>query len=321
MHTTTSPDTSLSARYVDAATRSVPEHQRADLAAELQASIDDQVEARVEAGEDRETAERAVLAALGDPDVLAARYTDRPLHLLGPRYFLPWWRLLKLLLWIVVPVATVGVALGQVLDGASFGEVIGSVVTTALAVVVHLVFWTTLVFVVIERTSALDDALPTWSPDDLPERQDEGNGLSELVAGLLSLAVLAGALVWDQSRGWPVPGGDGNASFLDPALWPWWIGGLLALLAADALIAVAVYARRRWTMPLAVVNAALDVVTAVGTVWLLAEERLVNPEFFAALPEGSSDDVTTIVSVLIGFAIVVSAGFDTVGAFRKARRR
>ena len=62
-------------------------------------------------------AERAVLTDLGDPDKLAAGYTDRPLHLIGPRYYLDWWRLLKLLLWIVLPCAAFGVALGQTLAG------------------------------------------------------------------------------------------------------------------------------------------------------------------------------------------------------------
>ena len=38
--------TSLTDRYVDAAMRTVPEKQRADLAAELRASIDDQIDAR-----------------------------------------------------------------------------------------------------------------------------------------------------------------------------------------------------------------------------------------------------------------------------------
>lgn len=41
---------------------------------------------------------------------LAAGYVDRPLQLIGPRYFLTWWRLLKLLLAIVPAVAFVGVS-------------------------------------------------------------------------------------------------------------------------------------------------------------------------------------------------------------------
>src|SRR3954464_2212709 len=113
--------TTLTDRYVSAAVRTVPEDQRSDLAAELRASIDDQVDARVEGGEPRGSAERAVLTDLGDPDKLAAGYMDRPLYLIGPRYFLDWWRLLKLLLWIVLPCAAFGIALGQTIAGEPFG--------------------------------------------------------------------------------------------------------------------------------------------------------------------------------------------------------
>ena len=107
--------TNLTDRYVAAAMRTVPEQQRADLAAELRASIDDQIDARVEQGEERDAAERSVLTELGDPDVLAAGYTGRRLYLIGPKLYLVWWRLLKLLLSIVLPFAVAAVALGVLL--------------------------------------------------------------------------------------------------------------------------------------------------------------------------------------------------------------
>ncbi len=92
-------DTDLIDRYVYAATRSVPERQRRDVADELRASIRDQIDDRAASGEDLRTAERAVLLELGDPDKLAAGFSDRPAYLIGPRYYFEWWRLLKLLLW------------------------------------------------------------------------------------------------------------------------------------------------------------------------------------------------------------------------------
>ena len=46
--------TTLTDRYVDAAMRTVPEKQRDDLGTELRASIDDQIDARVENGEPHE---------------------------------------------------------------------------------------------------------------------------------------------------------------------------------------------------------------------------------------------------------------------------
>ncbi|MFT8395973.1 permease prefix domain 1-containing protein [Propionibacterium sp.] len=125
----------LTNRYIAAVIRTIPQRQRNDVARELGASIADQVDARVAAGEETATAEREVLTDLGDPDALAAGYTDRPLQLIGPHYYLAWWRLLKVL-WAIVPVcAAFGVALGMTLAGEPTGHIIGSVAGLVISVI------------------------------------------------------------------------------------------------------------------------------------------------------------------------------------------
>ncbi|MFC8680000.1 permease prefix domain 1-containing protein [Microbacterium ureisolvens] len=321
MHATTSA--SLTDRYVDAAMRTVPEMQRDDLAAELRASIDDQVEARVEQGESPDDAERAVLSDLGDPDILAAQYTDRPLWLVGPRYYLTWWRLTKLL-WAIVPVcAAAGVAIGQALSGADVGEVIGSVVSVALSVIVHIGFWTTLVFFIVERSTRNTDVglVGRWTPDDLPEPREKGAGLSDLVASLVFLAIAAGAILWDHFIGFVYTPETGWMPFLAPALWPWWVGALFVLMVLEALLAIFVYAKGRWDMRSATINLFLNLIVAGGALWLLSQQQLINPAFFPAVtPADSSETVTGIVQALFGFGIVAIAVWDTVDAFLKARR-
>src|SRR5690606_40870916 len=121
-------------RYIAATVRSLPPQLQSEVRDELRASIADAIEARTAHGEPVEQAERDVLTDLGDPGALAAGYADRPLHLIGPKYFLIWWRLLKLLLIIVPACAALGVAIGQAVAEASLGEVIGQAVSVALAV-------------------------------------------------------------------------------------------------------------------------------------------------------------------------------------------
>ncbi|GAA5089005.1 permease prefix domain 1-containing protein [Microbacterium yannicii] len=308
----------LTDRYVDAAMRTVPEAQRADLAAELRGSIDDQIEARLGEGEDQASAERAVLTDLGDPDKLAAGYTDRPLWLVGPRYFLDWWRLLKLLLWIVPACAAFGVSLAMVLEGATFGEIVGAVVPLLLTVVVHIGFWTTLVFVVLERTGHETMTSGPWTPDQLPEPRQRGAGLGDMVTSLAFLAIFAGVVLWDHFVGLaPTQPG---LPFLDPGLWPWWIIGLFLLMALEAVLAIVVYAVGRWTPALAVANGILNLVLAVPALWLLFEGRLINPEFFPTIVADDGAKVGVIVNVVIGFVIAGIAIWDTVDAAMKARR-
>ncbi len=317
--------TNLTDRYVHAAMRTVPEDQRDDLSAELRASIADQVDARIAMGEPEDAAERDVLTALGDPDKLAAEYTDRPLWLIGPAYYLTWWRLLKLLLWIVVPCATVGVALGTTLAGQATGEIIGTTIGVFFSTIVHLAFWTTLVFAVVERISKGDPrgAVPAWTLDDLPEPRESGAKLSDLIASLVFLALGVGAVLWDHFVGvvYTARGG-GWMSFLAPDLWPWWITALFTVMALEAVLAITVYAVGRWTAPLAVVNGILNLVIAVPAMWLLAEGRLLNPAFWPTLiPEAdSAATVTNVITILIGFGIVGIAVWDTIDAALKARR-
>ncbi|GAA5202528.1 permease prefix domain 1-containing protein [Microbacterium jejuense] len=310
---------SLTDRYIDAAMRTVPDDQRSDLAAELRGSIDDQIEGRIADGADAESAERAVLTDLGDPDVLAAGYTGRQLHLIGPRYYLDWWRLLKLLLWIVLPCAAFGVGLGQVLSGATVGETIGSAVVAVLTAALHVAFWTTLVFVVLERTGHETMDAGPWTPDRLPEPRQRGAGLGDMIASIAFLLIMAGVVLWDHFIGLaPTQPG---LSFLDDGLWPWWITGLFAVMALEAVLAIAVYGVGRWTVPLAVANGILNLLIAVPALWLLGTGQLLNPDFFPTIIEGADGaTVQNIIATIIGFVIVAVAIWDTTDAALKAAR-
>lgn len=312
----------LTDRYVETAMRTVPEKQRPDLAAELRASIEDQIDAQIAAGQTTDEAERAVLTGLGDPDALAARYTDRPLWLIGPRYYLTWWRLTKLL-WAIVPAcAAFGVALAEVLAGSGIGETIGAIMPVVISVIVNIGFWTALVFFIIERSGGKEIAIGGWTPDQLPEKKERGAGLTDLVASLVFLLLAAGAVVWDRFVGLAyLAEADGWMPALAPALWPGWILGLFVLIALEIALAVWVYVQGRWTWASATANAALNVAFVVPLLWLLTRDELLNPAVFPALlPAESAQTVMTILTLLLGFGAVGVAAWDTVDGFLKARR-
>lgn len=320
----------LTDRYVAAAVRTVPDKQRHDIAAELRASIADDIDARSAGGQTREEIERAVLTELGDPEALAAGFTERPLYLIGPRYYLEWWRLLKLLWCIIVPLGALGIALGQLLSGAGIGEVFGSAIVGAFTVALHIGFWVTLVFAILERdpgTSSLErDRAPKsgpwapWTVDQLPEIRLAGAGVADLVASLVFLGLAAAAVLWDQLVGFvrvegaPLP-------ILSPALWPGWILGLLVVIGLEVVFAIALFRMRRFTPLLAVVNAALALAVAVPAMILLSRGMLLNPAFFAAvIPPDSAVEVFDILSLITGFSIVVIAGWDIVDGALKTWR-
>lgn len=324
--------TTLTERYIVAVTKSLTPAAQDDVRIELEASIADAVEARIEQGEPHESAEHAVLTELGDPAILAAGYADRPLHLIGPRYYLTWLRLLTLLLWIVPITAAVGVTIAHVLADAPVGTIVGQAIGIGISAAVHVAVWTTLVFVVLERTGA--DTGVRWSVDSLPEPQESGAGRGDLIASLVFLGLAAGALLWDRLIGFvrvaegtvDIPAGLGAQtspmSVLHPQLWPWWIGAALVLIGAEAAVAIAVYARRGWTAALAAVNTVLAIVFAAATAYLLATDRLLNLEFIR-FTMGRGDvpaDVGVILAVLLGAGVIGVAVWDIIDGWRKARR-
>ena len=196
------PGARYAERYAAAVARAVPSSARDEVRAEVAATIADQVEPRLAAGEAVDDAERAVIADLGDPMAYAASLVDRPMWLIGPRYYAAWVRLLRLLLLLVTPCVMVGVAIATLLQGGGVGEVIGALVPVVLQSVVQIAFWTTLVFFVLERTGSTGETITDWSPDHLPASETRGVAISDFVATVVMSVLLGGAVVWDRFFGW-----------------------------------------------------------------------------------------------------------------------
>jgi len=314
------PSTTLTERYLHAAVRRVPEASRGDVAAELEVSIADQVDARVAGGEPRDAAERAVLESMGDPDRLAAGYTDHPGHLIGPQLYFEWRRLLVLLLWIVLPLAGLGAGIVRALTGSDVPDVFAGVIATVLDAGVHLTFWTTLLFVVLERTTSPRDApVAAWSLDRLPDPRARA-GLADLVASVVVLLLVAGAVAWDRWIGFSSVDGEAVA-ILHPGLWPWGIAALLLVMVAEGALAVAVFRARRWTTPLAWVNAAIALAVAISVLALLARGELVSPELSDHAGAEGGDGAIRVIGALISVSVAGVAGWDAVNGFRRARAR
>ncbi|MDQ0647201.1 hypothetical protein QFZ53_001397 [Microbacterium natoriense] len=320
----------LTERYIAATVRSLKPDAQDDVRAELEASIADAIEARLEAGESPTDAERAVLAELGDPGILAAGYADRPLHLIGPRFYLTWWRLLKLLL-IIVPVCVLGgAALGQTIAGAPVGEIIASAIVATGGAIIHICFWTTLVFVVLERTGS-STSIDEWDVDQLLEITENGAGRNELIASLVFLGIAVGAVLWDRFRGF-IPGE--ALPILNPDLWPWGMGLLLLLVAAEAVFAIIIFRRGGWTVGAAVVNTVLALAFLAWVLVLLLRGELVNPDFLAHVVTAGGDGfaagdaeasgeggIIRILAVVLGFGVAAGVVWDIVDGWIKTVRR
>ncbi|HEY8590963.1 MAG TPA: permease prefix domain 1-containing protein [Naasia sp.] len=310
--------TTLTDRYVYAALRTLPEQQRPDIERELRGSIADAVDARRDSGEPDEAAETAVLTELGDPIRLAAGYADRPLHLIGPDLFLDWWRLLKVLWAVVLPCVVLGVTIANLIAGTPPGGIVGAAIGVTISAAVHIGFWVTFVFVLVERSSSKRmGPFTTWTPAMLPQLPAPGTGkLSELVASAVLVALAVGALIWQQFNS-VFQDDAGNAiPLFNPELWSFWLPYFIVLLIAEIPFALAVWRTGRWTFRLAAINTVLNLLFAVPAVWLLLTDQVVNPAF-AAATGGRWLAWSIGITATVVLAICV---YDVIDGFLKARR-
>lgn len=317
--------TSLAERYVHAVTRQLPEEQRADLADELRASIADRVESLLDERPDLDpaAAEREAVAELGEPVTLAGAYTGRRLQLLGPEVYPTWERTVRAILVGAVPVSVLAYAIVQVALDEPLGAVVGSAAWVALNLVVHIVFWTTLVFVLVERGGAAGNVRESldvdWSPDDLPDVPQPRGSLGDLVATLTFQALLAGLLVWQQVR--PPLSLDGvDVPVLDPHLWHSWFPVVLALMAVEAVFEVVKFRTGGWTTRLAVANVALGALFALPFVHLGATEQLLNPDAVLAIQQDWPGFSPGTTHAVVAFVAVAAWLWDSIDGFVRVRR-
>lgn len=318
--TDTQPAT-LTDRYVHAVVRSLPDRSRSDVANELRALLADDVDARIASGVDAERAIRESIVALGDPAMLAASYSNRPLHLIGPRRYLQWWRLLRLLLVIVIPCAGGGIILAKLLEGAPAGEIALEAFTVLFAVTVHLCFWVTLVFALLERFAPETELAEPWNLDELPEAEPHRASLGwAVVSGAVWLVVVTAAVIAQHVLQPVVTTAGDRAPVLDPALWSWWLPYFFIVWVGEVALAYVAYRRQRWGIAEAAVNIVLAAAFAIPFIVLVAREQLASPELMTLIVELTDASIPGILaSLLIAVAIVASLWDAIEGVVRAAR--
>jgi hypothetical protein len=319
--------TSLTERYLDAALRGIPEKQRADVEGELRSSIADAVEDRIAAGEDPAAAETNVLEGLGNPVRLASEYAGRPLHLIGPELYLVWRHLLVRLAAIVVPIVLIIQIAAQLYAEASYADAMVAGIGTAIMVGIQLAFWVTVVFAFIERADAARDARDEitgatgrWTVDMLPEPAADRMGAGETVGEVLTTLITIGALLFFRDIGSVTDASGDPIALFDPALTTLWFPAFIAILAALGVLQVVVYFVGRWTTPLAIGNAALQVAFAVPVFVLALSGSIINSAFAAEIGWPPLAEGNGPVMLVVAASVTLVSGWEIIDAFRRARR-
>jgi hypothetical protein len=319
--------TPLTERYLAAALRGIPEAQRADVERELRSSIADAVEDRMAAGEDDAGAEKAVLEGLGDPVRLAAGLAGRPLYLIGPGLFVEYRQLLVMLLIIVVPIVGIVLVAVSLAGGEDYAGAIVDGIGGAWNVGVHLAFWVTVAFVLVERVDAMREArdeitgaLGHWTVDRLPalpaSRVTAGETVGEVVTTLISI----GGILFLNGAAWFRDASGDVIGLFNPEVWGLWMPILIAFLASIAGLQIIIFLVGRWTTPLAFAHAVLQVAFSMPVAALALTGSLINPAFADALGWPPLADGNGPVMLSIAAATVLITAWEIFDGFRRARR-
>jgi hypothetical protein len=323
--------------YIHEVTRRLPEKNREDIALELQSTIEDMLPV-----DHTEQDVKSVLLKLGDPVTLASRYRDRPMHLIGPRYFDVYICLLKMILPIAAVISLIGLIgdnpfrdMGNTVVDAIL-IIIGKGIAGIISTGIQVFFWLTISFAILERVDTSKDQLPLtkdlkpWTPENLKDitniSKKKAVPMIEIFASLLGLSVFA-ALYFNAANLLGVyEKRNGSLIFVTPSFNQDVLNSYWLLVSCVVIIGVllAIYKLflRRWTMKLALFHAIYQLLSTLTFIIIISNPDLLNPEFIAYQKTLFSTDEwkTSIYWGLILISIFFAV-YDSYQGFRKAKIR
>lgn len=314
--------------YVDNVIGHLPENSRGDIAAEIKATIDDMVEARLggldhPAEDQTAAAEREVLEELGDPARLSREYTNSPQHLIGPKSY-------PLFLWAmrwILPFVAVAAVLSNTIafiathDPVQIGSLIGQLVgNTVVALLVAFAALTILIALGDRGLSGgaaekINESRTQWSVDQLHATDVRAKQI-RAEAGLNLVFIVILALVpFIPTSLFYVGHLNSGEPFINPDLGTGWLLGYWGFLVLMAIVEAVKFVRVSASPALLFSGAIIDVAIAVFLTVALLTQDVLHPDLTSA----SGAEVQQIITVIAIWVIVVWDQISTWRAHRASR--
>jgi len=313
-------------RYLAAALRSIPEPKRTDVERELRSSIEDAIEERAAAGEDRTAAERTVLEGLGDPSALAGAYTGRPNYLIGPELFPLYRKFLPRLIAVVVPTTFIVMLAVNLAGGGDMQSAISRGISGGITVAIQIAFWATVTFVFLEwaaparqARSELVAAAGQWTVERLPKVQDARISVREVAGEITSALITIGFLVFSVGLTSTTASGV-EVPLLDHDFRTVWVPILIALVAMRGLGHLMAYNAGRWTLFLTSANVLAQVLFAVPVVVGALSGAIVNEDFARVIGWPALESGNGVPMIALAVGTTLATGWEIVRIVLRARR-
>ena len=277
-------------KYIQEVTRRLPEKNRKDIALELRSTIEDMLPKQYSEEEVKE-----VLKELGNPAILANGYNDRPMYLIGPRYYEMYIIILKITVPIAAIISFVSLLAHQLITFNGSDAVLNIIlniftggIVAVMETCLQTFFWVTLAFFIAERVESSKDNEPVnfkfkkWSPEDLmdiPNLSKKRIRDSEIVFSLFWTALWATCYFYADHLFGVYEKGEQGLIFVTPALNQGvllsYLPMIIVVIVLEVSLTIYKLIERKWTKKLALYNTVLQI--AVTTIFVLI---LTNPNLF-----------------------------------------
>lgn len=323
--------------YIQEVTRRLPEKNREDIALELSSTIGDMLP-----DEYSDEDVNSVLEKLGSPVALAYGYRDKPMYLIGPRYFDVYVSLLKMIFPIALIVSFISI-FAEYTTGYSEESLIKVMVSllskgilTIFEVGIQFLFWITLVFVILERTDKGNNGQPLtatfkkWKPEDLKDipyiPKKKTISRIEIFGSLLWIGIWATLYFYAERLLGVYTGSLEGLKLVAPMFnqeillryWPL----IIIVIGLELTFVLYKLIKGQWTKRVAIFNTVQELVGAVAFIIIIVTPNLLTLEFIDYMTELFSITSTQFMSLIIGggiFILLISSAMSIFDSFRKAK--
>jgi len=308
-------------RYLHAIEFWLPKRQKQDIIAELSEDLRSQIEEKEnELGRKLNDAEvEAILKRCGSPLEVASRYLPQN-YLIGPTLF-PVYRfvLVVAVMGCVIPRCLIWLGF-LIIDPAHRGYLH---LENLWMTVFYCVFFTTLAFVIVEKSGAKVEGLNTWNPRKLRPVRDPNRIARSGPLGEIAVAVIFN--VWFVSAFWPRPAFDLFGAQITPApVWQTIFWSFLALAVANVALAGVNLFRPYWTRPRASLRLLFDGIGGALFCWLLKAQVMAGISA-PGLPASKAAELTNVLNAWMArtlpWAVVTMLVILAFDAYRIIRLR
>lgn len=279
-------------RYIHEVGKLLPDKKRRETEIELRKLIGDKLAAGDPALSESDRIDR-VLRELGDPSGLADHYRGRQRYLIGPAYFDTYLLVLKIVTGAIFLGLSIATFIGLMFSAKGIIPMIATWLGTVFAAVLQGAAWVTGIFALLEYNEVGLDEIGGKAPFDpakLPELPSDKARIprSECIVSLILTSVfvpllygLAEKLGVYKSLG---PATGFTPLFSDQGVAPFRTM-LLIVFALNILIELMKLVKGRWTLPLALVTSALNIVSALVIAFTLSRRSIYHSQLVADFEE------------------------------------